>query len=79
MDKNTLKAAWSKKENDFLIHFPRSCDGSLLNDYLFHHHYWFDQERKKSLKDELEERGYDLKTLKFSIKKLSQSVQEANK
>lgn len=65
---DSLKVKWSKKENDFLISFPRSCDGSLINDYLFNHQYWYDSRMKKSLKDELEERGYDLTTIKFSIK-----------
>ena len=59
---------WSKKENDFLITFPRSCDGSLINDYLFNSQFWHNGEIKKSLKAELEERGYDLESLKFVIK-----------
>lgn len=68
MKDKELKVKWSKKEDDFLIIYPRSPDGGLINDYLFNNQFWFNGDIKKSLKEELKERGYDLKTLKFSIK-----------
>ena len=72
METNELKVKWSKKENDHLISFPKSSDGSLIHDYLFYDQYWFGGKSKKALIKELEERGYDLTTLKFSIKKKEQ-------
>ena len=29
-----LKIKWSKRENDFMIYYPRSCDGSLISELL---------------------------------------------
>ena len=26
-----LRIAWSKREKDFMIHYPRSCDGSFIS------------------------------------------------
>jgi hypothetical protein len=74
---NTLWVVWSKKEKDLLFHWPaRPQDGSLLNlifcgdrcapDYS-------DGARgfkfEPSFAKELEARGYDLTTLRFSIMK----------
>jgi len=28
---NKLKVVWSKKESDLMIHYPRNCDGALMN------------------------------------------------
>lgn len=50
---------WSKKENDLVIAFPKRSDGNFL------HSSFFDSGFIK----ELIARGYDIKTLKFSIKK----------
>jgi len=64
----TLYAYWSKKEKDAMYCWPdNSADGHLL-------HWYFDPSRgspneKPSLYKELEARGYDLSTLRFSIKK----------
>lgn len=55
-----LRADWSKRENDIILHWPlgsqTKCDASWLSD-LFN----------KEVTAELEKRGYDVKTLKFSI------------
>ena len=75
MLKHQLRAYWSKKENDLLYWHPRQkCDSALL-------HHWLTSERihitklfmedqiefKDSFLDELDKRGFDIKTLKFSI------------
>jgi hypothetical protein len=57
-----LTYKWSKRENDYLINYPRKCDGHLLYGFF---------EGCMGVKEflaELEKRGYDLKTLKFEIK-----------
>lgn len=30
MNKIKLRVKWSKKENDFMIYYPRSCDGHFI-------------------------------------------------
>lgn len=70
---NGLRSHWSKKERDFVVEFPNKPDGHLLNYYL----YTLKPppsplrpgETTMTLAEELEARGYDLTTLKFSIKK----------
>ena len=56
---NKLHAHWSKKEDDLNIHWPAGShikpDGHLLCSVI------------EPLMKELEKRGYDKKTLKFSI------------
>lgn len=58
----TLGVCWSKEENDWKIYFPRKPDGwyiySIISDKFF-----------ENFLKELEEAGYDLKTLRFSIRK----------
>lgn len=73
-----LKIRWSKREKDFLIHYPRKCDGALIQSHILGENlHWggIDGKDKEwlnfktfSLLKELEERGYDLTTLKFEIK-----------
>lgn len=69
-----LRARWSKKERDFVVEFPNGPDGHMLNHYLFTLKPEPSQlrplEKTKTLPEELEARGYDLSTLKFSIKKV---------
>lgn len=62
-----LKARWSKRENDVLIDFPNKPDGGFLQGWLVHARDRIYPD--KSFLKLLEERGYDLTTLKFSIKK----------
>jgi hypothetical protein len=69
MNKNKLRAKWSKKEKDILYRFPRCCDGAYLNG-IFTRKIDFGtlpDQPPTSFLDELERRGYDIKTLKFEI------------
>lgn len=82
MDKEiTLKVKWSKRENDFMIYYPRRCDGALIQQKLFSQEMLFDFDKYSDktfngmpykMEDdfikELEKRGYDKTTLKFEIK-----------
>jgi hypothetical protein len=56
-----LKIRWSKTEQDLLIAFPRSCDG-----------HWIAGVFNREFTQELQERGYDITTLRFSVKRKSQ-------
>ncbi len=78
MNSNTLKIKWSKKENDFMIYYPRRCDGHLIQAHLLGDVLrWggIDGIEKGwknyipfNLIEELKTRGYDLTTFKFEIK-----------
>lgn len=67
-----LKAKWSKKENCILYHFDkRPSDGSILADFFERITSKFTCDGKeRTLKDELTARGFDITTLKFSIKRV---------
>ena len=66
----TLYVCWSKKEDALLYYSPRKSDGGVLAQF-------FEQVEisatcdgvSRTLAKELEARGYDLKTLKFSVKR----------
>jgi hypothetical protein len=58
----TLGACWSKMENDFKIYYPRKTDGWFMYDFMRN-------ETFKEFVAELENRGYDTKTLRISIKR----------
>lgn len=62
MEKNKLRARWSKSEKDVLFTYPlgvgTKCDGAYLADEVFN----------KEFIQEMIDRGYDIKTLKFEIK-----------
>lgn len=72
---NKLTVVWDARQKDFLVKYPRRCDGALLmyhllNDVMLHDFLKKHGERGYTvfnLKKELEDRGYDLNTLKFSI------------
>jgi len=74
-----LKCSWSKREKDHMIHYPRGCDGHLLHQLISSQRPTIDFDRisdgrdnlfpiryEKSFLEELEIRGYDVKTLKIS-------------
>ena len=63
-----LEAKWSKKEHDIMICYPNRPDGHFLHGFLVHAR---DPVIPDSFLKELENRGYDLTTLKFSIEKKS--------
>lgn len=58
-----LRCRWSKRERDLLFIFPRKADGSLLAAA-----FTSVEIHGKTLRAHLEERGYDITTLRFSIK-----------
>ena len=62
MKDNTLAVKWSKREDDLLINYPRESDGIMIDYYFYHLKY-----DNKNLIQELIDRGFDIKTLKFSV------------
>jgi hypothetical protein len=80
-----LKVKWSKRENDFLVYYPRRCDGALIQQKLFTEQMLFDFDKYKdairmpykmeeNFINEVERRGYDKTTLKFEIRLKSDVV-----
>ena len=55
-----LRATWGKKESDILLHFPLGI--STRSDG-----HWLSNIFNKEFTDELDRRGYNVTTLKFSI------------
>ena len=58
-DGRPLRVYWSKRENDWMIDSPSRSSGHMMSDIL------------AKIKDELwmlDERGYDLTTLRFTVK-----------
>jgi hypothetical protein len=76
-NENKLSLIYDKRQKDFVVKYPRRCDGALILHNIINEQLLWDLEkalkrerfcfRSESLKDELERRGYDLTTLKFSI------------
>ena len=73
---NKILLSYDKRQKDFVVGYPRKCDGNLiLNTILgdvLHYNYFKTEEEPRdyrifNLKEELDKRGYDLTTLKFSI------------
>ena len=71
---NKLSLAYDKREKDFVVHYPRKVDGNLTLSQLVGRNLLFDchGERPYNFTEfnfvkELEKRGYDPKTIKFSI------------
>jgi len=71
-----LSLIWDKRQKDFVFKYPRRCDGALI----VHHicgdvlkHVMPGEKKppfnfeKFNLVEELERRGYDTTTIKFSI------------
>lgn len=54
---SALTVQWSKRERDLMIGFPAECDGWLMHNAL------------ETLRPELEARGYDITTFRFSVKR----------
>lgn len=72
-----LKFYWSEKENDFMVQYPRRCDGALVQQIFNNRLEWGGIDGKDkgwlnykefNLINELIERGYDKKSLKFEIR-----------
>lgn len=78
----TLKAQWGKMPDDdpdFIFSWGTGCSGAdarLLNNVLCHERYRHPLLREMkpmpSLVEELKARGYDVTTLRFSIRKIEQ-------
>lgn len=71
---NKLSLSWDKREEDFVTKFPKKEHGMLVNDHLVGRVLFFDLhgERPFNFREfnfikALENRGYDPKTIKFSI------------
>jgi len=66
----TLYVRWSKKEQDLLYNYPRKSDAGALIDYFERLENSATCDGKlRTMRKELEARGYDITTLKFSIKR----------
>ncbi|MBL4952196.1 hypothetical protein JK635_08235 [Neobacillus sp. YIM B02564] len=57
----TLAVRWRKAEKDRVITYPKISSGWLMHDFLCEPAF-------QALIKELAERGYDLSTLRFSVK-----------
>ena len=62
MKENKLRAKWSKSERDIIINYPLGIQTNCDMAYLFCDVF------TKEFKKEMEDRGYDITTLKFEIK-----------
>jgi len=73
MGKFSLSAMWDKRQKDILFRYPRRCDGALLNNVLCSKRPSIDIGADIGIKfddsfvEELEKRGYDIKTIYFKI------------
>jgi hypothetical protein len=76
-NEDKLSLIWDKRQKDFVVKYPRRCDGALILHKIVGDMLTWDLNktiarenpnyRVENLKDELESRGYDLTTLKFSV------------
>lgn len=76
-NKEKLSLIYDKRQKDFIVKYPRRCDGNLLMCHILNNKLeWRIPTKKKpyphnwdttNFIEELEKRGYDPKTLKFSI------------
>ncbi len=80
MNPSKLSVIYDKRQKDFVVKYPRRCDGHLAMNHLVGDELMFDLDkhlnridgfpyRLENFIQELERRGYDPKTLKFSIMK----------
>lgn len=82
-----LIVRWDKRQRDFVIHYPRKCDGHLANNRIFSEwvttggtaETWLECKFEPSFADELKARGYDMTTLRFEIKLKMESPAAAGK
>lgn len=78
-NENKLSVIYDKRQKDFVVKYPRRCDGALAMHHLVNDklewrlptkenklNYPYNWEETNFIK-ELERRGYDTSTLKFSI------------
>jgi hypothetical protein len=61
-ENKTLKVKWSKKENDWFIHYPSKATGHMISNFLDSKNMCFPE-----FIEELRSRGYDTRTLKITV------------
>ena len=73
---NKLSVIFDKRQQDFIFKYPRRCDGSLINNHICGGVLKHVMPPKKTppfnfdtfnLVKELDRRGYDTTTLRFSV------------
>jgi len=79
MKADKIVAKYSKREKDFIVSYPNKPDGILVLNHLFQDRLEYRFLRENGLNyevvnfiKELDRRGYDPKTIKFSIEKKTQ-------
>ena len=80
---DTLLVRWCEQEQDFRVWYPRSCDGGFALSHIVNGTFTCTKcfqfivpigaQDGRSFVEELEARGYDPKTLRFTIKRKKQS------
>jgi hypothetical protein len=65
--KPELRVWWSKRERDFVIDYPSRPDGHLM------HAFMSREFLDKTMEEHLRERGYDVTTLRISVRKKKSS------
>ena len=76
-NENKLSLIYDKRQKDFVAKYPEKCDGMFVASHILNDLLMWDMDkasdkeffcfRSENFKEELERRGYDLTTLKFSI------------
>jgi hypothetical protein len=72
-NRNKLSVIYDKRQKDFVVKYPRNCDGHLAMGHLVGDILRYSPLKKpypfevENFVKELEARGYDIETLKFSI------------
>lgn len=64
-----LAAVWSEGEDDLKFYYPSKPDGHWLYGWFSHARWPGGTDQNRSFLQELEERGYDVKTLRFSVER----------
>ena len=74
---NKILLSYNKRQRDFVVGYPRKCDANLVMNKVIGDILEWDLQKAVdrdfysfkvfNLKDELEKRGYDITTLRFSI------------
>lgn len=74
MNDKKLSLIFDNRVKDFVVHYPKRCDGALAMNHLCGDILKYNVNKDyphnfdvKNFKDELEKREYDLTTLRFSI------------
>ena len=80
-----LIVRWDARRNDFVIQYPRKCDGHLAYERIFYKWMtsgdntpddFFKCKMVPSFADELKARGYDIKTMHFEVRLSPKKIKE---